>query len=250
MEAVADPLRVGALLERGADRAGLAVVDARHCVEGVGERARAGIEARAGLLVGGVGVADRDGDAHVRGGADVLERAGELGRDGDADRGGAERAELVEVRRTDAVGVLGALLRHRDVRALQVDAREARAGDVARRGADALEVLAERRHRRREPRRRAVLRAEDRHLGEVGVHRVEAEAAVRVDVDEARDGREAAAVDVAGLERRGALLDAGDAVAVEDDRRRIPVNRYVGQFLHGRVVGWSGGLDGLDARWR
>ena len=50
---------------------------------------------------------------------------------------------------------------------------------------------------------------------------------MRVDVDEARDGREAAAVDVAGLERRGAFLDAGDAVAVEDEGGGLAVEKDV-----------------------
>ena len=52
---------------------------------------------------------------------------------------------------------------------------------------------------------------------------------MRVDVDEAGDGREAAAVDVAGPRRRGALLDPGDAVALEDDRGGPAAEEDVGQ---------------------
>ena len=121
-----DPL----VLEGRDDRSGLAVMDARHRVEDVGQDARPAIEGCSRGLRVGSGVPDRDDDPVPGQVLDRVERAGQFGRDRDLPQGAASGgdefvddfrvglAQVLEVVRAAPIG--------RQVRPLEVGAEDER----------------------------------------------------------------------------------------------------------------------------
>ena len=114
------------ILQQGDHRTGLAVVHRPHGVEQVGADARAGVDGRPRLLVGGVGVADRGDRAGVHHLPDRGRTAGPLGGQGDhPDRPPARRQHPVELGRFRVAQrgqLVGAASTLRQPRPLQVDA--------------------------------------------------------------------------------------------------------------------------------
>jgi len=92
--AVEDQLDRHALVAEGRDdRAGRAVVDARHRVERVGEQSRPAVEGLTGDLERGIGVPDGHRDHVLHEHVDHVEGVGQLGRDRDLPKGSAARLE-------------------------------------------------------------------------------------------------------------------------------------------------------------
>ena len=135
-DGVVGPVRLGQAHQAG--QAGLAVVEGRHGVEDVGQGSGAGVQGREARVVGGGGVAERDGDAGVLAlqVADQPEGAGQFGREGHQFEGRRRGGEVVDalwaaaaaagagVEVEEVGGVVRAFLRGVQIRSFRVGAEE------------------------------------------------------------------------------------------------------------------------------
>jgi len=228
VDAVGDDLGVDAVVEQhSARRAGIAVVQALHTVEGVRRLAQAAIggSGDAGDIC--AGVAQGKLDALADAGLDQLQRAvklrGNSHQPGDA--AGEPHAIFGGIGRPQMVRRLGALVLDVQVRAFQMNAQMGRAVCRLRAGADVLDggggVRLRGGHRRGQV-------GGDAMSGEVAGHAMEGRGgrihgvapvrAVDMDVDQARRNRQAVSRDdgIAGPGFAWTSDDGGDAPRFDD----------------------------------
>ena len=124
--------RASVMRERGADHAGFAMVQRGHRVEQMSEHPRAGFDRREGLLVGRVGMADRNDDPARGQSADGIQRTLEFGRERNQLEG-LEAADAIErvTLRQKIQRRMYAAPRGRNERTLQMHAEDGRAGKSA-----------------------------------------------------------------------------------------------------------------------
>jgi hypothetical protein len=251
----------------GAEQPGLTVAERAHGVEGVGDVADAVLHGLEGLGVGGVGVAGGHGHAPRDGLGDqpaVLLDLG--GQDKHPGHPGIEQAgRLGPVGRADVGGVLGPGLGRAQVRALQVGAEDGgaaldRAGDRPDRLQGALGVGTAGGQGRGQPGGDAVAGEEAGHPPQpvgVGVHDLDVDGPVDVQVDEAGHGDQAVGGQQvgpgAGVRRGLALAHGRDPAALHGDpaprplaargEHPGPADQQPRRHAHLRT-----GLD-MDAKW-
>jgi len=229
----------------------------------MGEHARAGVDGREGLIVGGVGMANRNYDATGGQRADGMQRALEFGREGNQLEG-LEAADAIErvTLRQQIHRRVHATARGRDKRTLEMHPEDGRAGETAaaamgraighslrrhRLGdnrVDALDGFERRRDNRGEPSGGAFVGEAMREFEQVvsgGGHDVDTAGAVDLEVDEAGEDEVVDGVlalfeaDDAIVEGQLALMHGAAEFGARQDE--------AGQLADGDALAARGGFD-------
>ena len=254
--------------ERGADDAGCAMVQRRHRVEQMGEHPRAGVDRGQRLIVGRVGVADRNDDAAGGQRADGVECAIEFGREGNQLEG-LEAADALEgvTLRQEIQRWMYTAARGRDKGPFEMHPEDGRAGEIAAAAMGCAIGNGLRRHRLgdnridafnrfegrgddgREPSGGAFVGEAMRELEQVvggGGHDVDAAAAIDLEIDEAGQDEVVDRV-LAFFEPHDAIVEGQlaliDGAAEFGARQDEP-----GQLADGDALAARGGFDQPESR--